>query len=112
LRTDYLTDFAGFTFVIGAGYTFAGRSERFDVQDRSEFSVTAVKDLSLLPDLGVTYSQREAVISGIDDVKELSVSASFVAGRRWSIIAYGLTGLSETSADLGLGMRLTFRPSD
>lgn len=110
LRTDYIQDVGSFTVLAGLGYTFSGRSEQFDVQDRAEFSVGVLREFSGLPTLGVTYAHRSAVISGLDDVRELSWSASFPVGDHVSMITYALTGFSETSPDYGLGFRITYRP--
>ncbi|MEM1380743.1 MAG: hypothetical protein AAGH41_08970 [Pseudomonadota bacterium] len=109
LRTDYIHDLGSLTFVAGVGYTFSGRSDQFDVQDRASFSVGLLRDSPGLPTFGVSYAERQPIIDNLDNVRELSWSAAFPIGDRVRVVTYALTGLSDATPDYGLGFRITYR---
>lgn len=92
---------------LGAGYAFSGRTDRFDVQNRARLSLSVYHELSERYGVGLVGEWRQAVIADLPDVAETTVYFSARVSENISLIAYTLTGFSNTSPDIGGGLRLT-----
>ncbi|MEM9879982.1 MAG: hypothetical protein AAF862_11970 [Pseudomonadota bacterium] len=106
LDVDVIKRLGDFSISAGLGYTMSGRSSRFDVQDRTRASLSFYRGFYNGTGVGLAADWRQAVISGLDDVKELSVYFSAPLGDQFSVLGYALTGFSDTSPDVGGGLRL------
>ncbi|MEM9169824.1 MAG: transporter [Pseudomonadota bacterium] len=109
VSVDVLKDFDILTVTAGIGYTVSGKSDIVDVQNRARLSVGAFRTFANGMRAGLVGDVREPVLAGLDDVKEISLYGSAPIGERVSVIGYALTGFSDTSPDVGGGLRLVAR---
>lgn len=106
LRSDLIYEAYDFGMFVGGGYTFAGKTPRFDLQDRWQFSTGAYKPLGQRFTVGVIYDWREPLIVHSKYISEITPYISARIDSRLSVLAYTVIGLSEASPDFGVGLRL------
>ena len=87
-----------------AGYRLRGDPPGFELNDVFLASVGGAWLASDTTMVGMYFDYREASISGIDDLQELSGFASFRLSRAWRMEIYAFTGLTDSSTDYGGGL--------
>jgi len=109
-ENDYTLQFDAFRFFDRlslqgtAGYRLRGDPPGFELNDVFLASVGSAWLASDRMMFGMYFDYREASISGIDDVQELSGFASFRLSRAWRMELYAFTGLTNSSTDFGGGI--------
>lgn len=106
LRSDLVYEAPGFGVFAGGGYSHTGKSERFDLMDRWQFSAGVYKPIGPRFTLGVIYDWREPLVVNSGEISEITSYLSMQVSDRFSVLAYSVTGLSEASPDIGAGLRL------
>ncbi|MEM6536343.1 MAG: hypothetical protein AAF668_01295 [Pseudomonadota bacterium] len=107
LRADFIKRIGEFSFGLGAGYIVSGKTDRFDVQNRAQISISAFHSISDTIGLGVAAEWREPILTGLDDITEISFYASAPVSHQTSVVGYVLTGVTQTSPNIGGGIRIT-----
>jgi len=87
-----------------AGYRLRGDPPGFELNDVFLASVGGAWLASDNAMVGMYFDYREASISGIDDLQELSGFASFRLSRAWRMELYAFAGLTDSSTDYGGGI--------
>jgi hypothetical protein len=95
-----------FTWIGSLGYTLRGEPDDLDLDDVLSASVGGTYKFN--PDVrgGLFFDFRESAVSGDDDIRELSGFVSRRISDDWRIQVYALAGLSDSSPDLGGGIRI------
>jgi len=106
LRSDLVYEGRDLGVFAGGGYSHTGKSERFDLMDRWQFSAGVYKPIGRRITLGVLYDWREPLLVNSGKISEITSYVSVQFDNRFSVLAYSVTGLSEASPDFGVGLRL------
>jgi len=112
-ENDYTTQvetyrfFDRFTLQGLAGYRVRGDTSEVDLNNVFLASVGGAFRASRSAQLGIYYDYRQASLSGLDDIQELSGYASFRLNQSWRIQFYAFTGFGDNSPDVGGGILLT-----
>ncbi len=107
LQFDAYRFFDRFSLQGSAGYRLRGDPPGFDLNDVFLASVGGAWVASESALIGMYFDYREASISGMDDVQELSGFASFRLSRAWRMELYAFAGLTDSSTDFGGGILLS-----
>ncbi len=106
LRSDLVYEGRDLGVFVGGGYSHTGKSERFDLMDRWQFSAGVYKPIGRRITLGVLYDWREPLLMNSGKISEITSYVSVQFDNQFSVLAYSVTGLSEASPDFGVGLRL------
>ena len=96
-----------FTLQGSAGYKVRGDPPGVELEDVFLGSIGGAFRASDRIRLGVFYDYREASLSGLDAIQELSGFASFRLNDRWRLELYAFTGFGDNSPDWGGGLLVT-----
>lgn len=111
-ENDYTVQADAFKFIdeltlVGSlGYTLRGDPDDVDLDDVLLASFGGTYNFS--PDVrgGLFFDYRESAISGDDNIREFSGFVSRRVSDDWRVQVYALAGLSDSSPDLGGGIRV------
>ena len=79
------------------------------LDDRFSTSVGASLRVHEGAQLGVAYDRFQASLGSVEDTHQLAPFASFKIGSQWSVMPYGLIGLSDGAPVFGVGLTLSLR---
>lgn len=96
-----------FTLQGSAGYKVRGDPPGVELRDVFLGSIGGAISATDRTRLGMFYDYREASLSGLDAIEELSGFTSFRLNDRWRLEIYAFTGFGDNSPDWGGGLLLT-----
>jgi len=103
-----LTKISGRTAVFGSlGYKVFGDTPEFEINNVFFGSIGVAHQAQPGLSLGLIYDVREATIDGRDGLNELTPYFSRRVGSRYKLLGYSVIGLSDGSADWGIGVQLS-----
>jgi hypothetical protein len=103
-----LTKISGSNAVFGSlGYKVFGDPVDYDINDVLFLSVGLAHQVRSGLSVGLLYDVREATIDGRDGMNELTPYFSRRVGDRYKVLGYSVIGLSDGSADWGIGLQLS-----
>jgi len=114
-KTDYTIEmevfdtFNGVTPFGRVGYVFRGDPDGFDLNDTLYASGGLMFKVNDQVTFGGSYDWREATTDTSDDQQQIVPFAQFRPVHEWSLMAYGVFGLSDASPDAGGGLQITRR---
>jgi hypothetical protein len=92
-----------------AGYRWRGDPPAIDYDNTATASLGGFCRFARATSAGLAYDCRQAVLEEIDDPREVSVYVSHRFTPRWRARSYVFSGLSDGSADWGVGLLLEWR---
>lgn len=106
VQADFFKDVDQLTWIGSVGYTLRGDPTGIDLEN--VFMASVGGTYKFTPDVksGLFFDYRESALAGSDDIQELSGFVSRRISDDWRIQVYALTGLSDSSPDLGGGLRI------
>jgi len=99
--------FDRFTLQGLAGYRLRGEPPGIELDDVFLASVGGAFRASRNAQLGLYYDYRQAALSGLDDIQEVSGYASFRLSENWRMQLYAFTGFGNNSPEFGGGILIT-----
>lgn len=114
-ETDYTFEmevfdtYNGVTPFARVGYVLRGDPEGFDLENSLYASGGLMFQASDQFTFGGSYDWREASTATSDDQQQIVPFAQFKPTDEWSIMGYGVIGLSDASPDAGGGLQITRR---
>jgi len=107
LQVEAYRFFDRFTLQGLAGYRLRGEPPGVDLNNVFLASVGGAFRASRSAQLGLYYDYRQAALSGLDDIQEVSGYASFRLSENWRMQFYAFTGFGNNSPELGGGILVT-----
>lgn len=92
-----------------AGYRWRGDPPAIDYDNTATASLGGFYRFTRATSAGLAYDYRQAVLEEIDDPREVSAYVSHRFTPRWRARSYVFSGLSDGSADWGVGLLLEWR---
>ncbi|MCW8917359.1 MAG: hypothetical protein OQL08_00875 [Gammaproteobacteria bacterium] len=92
-----------------AGYTLLGDTATLDYNDVAFVGVALDVPLGKSRALGVEYYTEEAALSGMDDLRQATLSLNGEVSREMDYSLYYIAGLSDSSADSVIGVNFSSR---
>jgi hypothetical protein len=99
--------FESFTLLGLAGYRLRGEPPGLELDDVFLASVGGSFRTSPRANLGLYYDYRQAALSGLDDIQEVSGYVSFRVNENWHMQFYAFTGFGNNSPEFGGGILVT-----
>ena len=94
------------TLLGSIGYKFRGDPIGVELDDAFTASVGGIYEFSPKTKGGLIFDYRESAISGNDAVQELTGFVSRRISENWRLQLYALTGFTDSSPDLGVGIQI------
>jgi hypothetical protein len=107
LQFDAYRYFDNFTLQGSAGYRLRGEPPGVELQDVFLASVGGTYLTPTGTMLGLYYDYRQASLGDSDDIQELSAFLSLRLNKAWQLQFYVLTGVGDSSLDLGGGVMIS-----
>lgn len=107
LQAEAYRFFDRFTLQGLAGYRLRGEPPGVDLNNVLVASVGGAFRASRNAQLGLYYDYRQAALSGIDDIQEVSGYVSFRLSDNWRVQFYAFSGFGDNSPDVGGGILVT-----
>jgi hypothetical protein len=92
-----------------AGYTMMGDTDVLDYNDVAFVGAALTVPLGTKRELGLEYYTEEALLSGMEELQQATLSLSGEAGRELDYSLYYVAGLSDSSADSVVGINFSSR---
>jgi len=91
------------------GYSYIGKTERYNLQNVWFASLGISYYLKHDVTLGLSYDFRKSANIGGANLKELQAYVDYQFSENWGGYFYGITGLSDSSPNIGGGFQLKYK---
>lgn len=110
VQLDYLYAAGDLTPMFTLGYKFKGDPDGTDLNNVLYLSAGADLRCSDSTHIGASLDFQEASTDGVDDPLEVFTYLNHKLNDKWSLLPYLYVGLSDSSADMGGGLQIVFKP--